>query len=155
MPRITITGVDLQVDGIYDLDLEDTFTGDELHLIKKHSGVRAGEIGEAMEAGDYDLIICLAKIAMDRSGKDVRIERLLAAKIGSLQFGQTDAEKEAEQEADDLPPVSAPSGANENESETNTSGPSIENGSAQTLVSGRADIGDPDLLTGSGYSRGT
>ncbi len=45
MPKITITGVDNRVDGAYDLDLDDNFTGKELHLIKQIAGVRVGEIG--------------------------------------------------------------------------------------------------------------
>jgi len=155
MPRITITGLDSRVDGSYDLDLEDSFNGNELHLIKKYAGVRVGEISEAMGAGDYDLVVCLTKIAIDRSGKDVPMERLMEAKVGAIQFEQTDAEKAADEEADRLPPASAPSGANENKSGPITSGVPSGNGSDSTPESDQSDIGSQDLLTGSGYSQAT
>ncbi len=155
MPRITISGVAGRIDGVYDLDLADSFTGNELHLIKQHAGVRVGEISEAMEAGDYDLIVCLTKIAMDRSGNDVPIDQLMEAKVGAITFEQTDAEKADAEEDEELPPVSAPSGASKSSSEAPSSGPSSSDDSNSNPENGQPDTGIPDLLTGSGSSRET
>lgn len=44
------------------------FTNRELHTIKKVAGVRAGEMQAAMEAGDNDLTIAMALIAVQRTG---------------------------------------------------------------------------------------
>lgn len=65
--KLTIKGVEV-FDGEYELDLTRGYTGNELHFIKKMSGVRLGEIQEAAAAGDYDLMIALAVIAVWRDG---------------------------------------------------------------------------------------
>jgi hypothetical protein len=44
------------------------FTNRELHAIKQITGVRAGEMQDALEAGDSDMIVALAHIAVRRSG---------------------------------------------------------------------------------------
>ena len=44
------------------------FTNRELHTIKRIAGVRSAEIQQAYEAGDNDLLICLALIAVQRAG---------------------------------------------------------------------------------------
>ena len=155
MPKITISGVHATVDGSYDLDLNDVFNGNELHLIKKHAGVRVGEIGEAMAAGDYDLIVCLTKIAMDRSGKDVPIERLMEAKVGALQFEATVEEQEDAEEDDALPPANAPSGANSRSSETPNSGSGSNSEQDSTPGNGQPDTGALALPIGSASDRPT
>jgi hypothetical protein len=152
MPKVTITGVDSRIDGSYELDLEDVFTGNELHLIKKHSGVRVAEIAEAMTAGDYDLIVCLTKIAMDRAGNDVPIELLMGAKVGAIQFEPSDAEKTIAEEEEALPPASAPTGATKTNSDRPSSGPPSETGSDSTPESDLLDTGSQALPTGSAYS---
>ena len=133
MPKITIKGVDSRVDGSYDLDLDDSFTYGELDLIKKVAGARGAEIGEAMEAGDTAIIIALTKIALDRADVDVPVKRLMDAKVGAIEFGDTEAEKAAEAAAEEdeksLPPANAPTGASEPRSEKSTSKPSTDNGS--------------------------
>ena len=80
----------IHIEGIPGLDgdypLPDTeFTGRELHLIKQHAGVRAGEIEEALDAGDYDVILCVTMIAMQRAGRTVDMDALLDASTGKIQ----------------------------------------------------------------------
>ncbi len=57
-------------DGSYELDIL-SLTGRELHKIKQMSGLRRNEIGDAFAAGDTDLIVALAAIAIERRGKYV------------------------------------------------------------------------------------
>lgn len=83
-------GDHFHIEGIPGLDgdypLPDTeFTGRELHFIKQHAGVRAGEIEEALGAGDYDIILAIAAIAMQRAGRDVSMDALLDAPTGKIQ----------------------------------------------------------------------
>lgn len=144
MPKITISGVHPAIDGEAILDFNEAFDGDELHLIKQHAGVRVGEIGEAMTAGDYDLIVALAKIAFDRAGRDIPLDRLMKAKVGAIQFEATSEEKAADEEEAQLPPASAPTGANETTSVTATSGVSSSNGLEGRPESVLPGIGVPD-----------
>lgn len=149
MPRITLAGIGRSVDGEYDLDLSDQFTGHELHLIKQISGVRVGEIGDAMVAGDYDLIIALTKIAIQRSGKTVDVDVLLQAKVGAITFEPSEQEQADAEEEDALPPASAPSGANETGSASGSSGLNSKSDSAHPPESDPSRTGDLTLVTGS------
>ena len=85
------------LNGEYDLDLG-RFRNDELRLIKKEAGVRAGEIEEAMRALDNDLVISFALIALKRAGKDVPPSALWEADVGSVSMDFSD------EEADDVDP---------------------------------------------------
>lgn len=49
-------------------ELVPPFTNRELHIVKQVSGVRAGEVWDAMEAGDNDVLVALAHIAVRRTG---------------------------------------------------------------------------------------
>jgi hypothetical protein len=111
MPNLKIVGVP-PFDGEYPISL-DTFNGHELHTIKQISGVRGGELMEALNAGDYDLLIAFAVIGLRREGKVVHPDQLLAADLGAIRLEKT-AEEEAEEraEAEQRPPSSAsPSGS--------------------------------------------
>lgn len=77
------------LDGSYDLELG-TWDFDEFRIIKKEAGVRAGEIEEAMRAGDSNLIVAYAIIALKRAGRDVVPERLWKANIEDIEFDTTD-----------------------------------------------------------------
>lgn len=101
------------LDGVYPFDA-DTFDGNEMHLIKKISGVRGGELKEAIEAGDYDLVIAFAVIALQRAGKKVSADQLRAAAIGTITFDAGEAE------AEERPPSSAsPNGSESSSDESN------------------------------------
>lgn len=71
MATITLSGCD-PFDGVYDLDFETPFNTGELNIIKTISGVRAQELQDAFAAGDTDLIVALAVVAMHRVGKVTR-----------------------------------------------------------------------------------
>lgn len=103
MAKVVIAG-GLTVDGEYELDAS-YFTNRELHLIKKEASVRAGEVSDALEAGDNDLFVVLAYIALQRAGRgDMPIDVLWDMEAGKITFDFS----EEEQEADALPPESEP-----------------------------------------------
>ena len=103
--RFRVTGVP-PYDGEYEISLEQFFNGDELHFIKKRSGVRAGELEEAFRAGDYDVILGIAVIAMERAGVTVDPDVIWKAQLGKIEFI-------ADEEADAGPPASTPPPAND------------------------------------------
>lgn len=88
-----------------------SFTNRELHLIKKETGVRAGELEEAFQAGDSDLLVALAYIALQRAGRDVPIDVLWELEAGAIDPDLS------EEEADADPPQSRP------DSDASVSGP--------------------------------
>src|SRR5438132_1023321 len=83
------------LDGEYDADFS-RFTNNEGKLIKKLSGVRMGEITDALEAGDNDLLVACAVVLMARAGKDPNMaEALLGdADMGCLTWDTTDEDVE-------------------------------------------------------------
>lgn len=109
MAVVVISGVALGVDGEYPLDAA-SFTGDELHLIKQVSGVRAGELAEALGAHDYDLVVAFATIAARRAGRQVDPALLSAAAVGAISVNFDD------EEAEERPLDSPPPNGNENAS---------------------------------------
>lgn len=99
---LRIEGV-LGVSGEYPFDLDERpFTTGELHLLKEMSGVRAGELMEAMEAGDTDIMVALAMIVLQRHGKQVSQRLLWDSTMGQIMFDFQ--EEPEEEEEDDLPP---------------------------------------------------
>lgn len=100
------------LDGTYDADFNfDTLTNDEARVIKRMSGVRLGEIQEALRAQDNDVLVAFARIWLVRAGKDpAMVEQLLwAAPIGALDLDL----EEATAEADARPPDSPTASGNE------------------------------------------
>lgn len=101
MGRIVLEGT--AFDGAYELDFEQVYSGHELHLIKKLAGLRLGEIQEAVKAGDYDLYVAFAVIALWRAGKVQRDRALEAADVlleapaGSIAFEDEDDARPPEQ----------------------------------------------------------
>lgn len=112
MAKLTIEGL-APWDGSYDFD-ETSFTNRELHTIKNISGVRAGELGEAMGAGDNDVLIAIAAVALERNGRKVPIDDLWDAEVGKLTFDFTDVEADADPPSSLTPSVSGePDGSSE------------------------------------------
>src|SRR3954451_17021770 len=99
-------------DGRYPLNLsEEPFTMWELHLIKKVSGIRAGELEEASDAGDSDLVVVLAVVAMRRAGK-VRKEHaiqvadlLMDSAAGVIRYREDDKGDDASPPAEKPTPL--------------------------------------------------
>jgi hypothetical protein len=86
MDKFVVEGI-AGFDGDYPCDIG-SFTMRELQIIKRLAGVRAGELEEAFAAGDSDLILAIAVIAVRRNGKDWEQFEALAweTDIGALTF---------------------------------------------------------------------
>lgn len=109
MAQVKISGSGNPVlDGDYPLDTS-FFTNRELHTIKDIAGVRAGELEDALRAGDNDVVVAIALIALRRAGKQVPADVLWDLPAGRLVLDlRDDDEQRAEDDA--LPPVSGPGG---------------------------------------------
>lgn len=93
MARVLIKA-GLAIDGEYELDAS-YFTNRELHLIKTEAKVRAGEVEDALQAGDNDLFVVLAYIALQRAGKgNMPIDFLWDAEAGKIKFDFTEDEQQ-------------------------------------------------------------
>lgn len=118
MPKLIISNVP-GLDGEYELDL--AFSHRDFRTIKQIAGVRANEVMDAIEAGDLDIIVALAEIAITRTGKPHSIEQLWDSTAGSIVFDVEDLEDDA------APPPIVNAGGSADASET--SGVSTSNGS--------------------------
>lgn len=128
MAKFTISGVP-EFNGIYEHDTGRLYDGDELHLIKKIAGVRLGEIEEAAESGDYDLVIAIAVIALIRSERiRLRDADKAAAVLRASSFGSILFEEEDESEVDEEVPLDQPQTTPIIESESSTSSSDSSNG---------------------------
>jgi hypothetical protein len=130
MSKLLIEGVP-PYDGGYDLDLAG-FTGRELHTIKEISGVRGGELQEALQAGDYDLVVAFAVIVLRRAGKDVDPDEIMNAEVGAI---TVDLETQATEE-EERPPATATPGGEENSND------GVANDNAGTTTSGSPSTDD-------------
>ena len=90
------------LDGEYPFDTT-YLTNRELHVIKEMANVRAGEVEDALSAGDNDLVVALAYIVMRRAGKPVTQDVLWDMPAGKIAVNLD------EQEAEEDPPSQAPS----------------------------------------------
>ncbi len=143
MPILRVTGI-ARLDGDYDADIS-SFTQRELHLIKKESGVRAGEIQEAFEAGDSDLVVAIALIVLQRAGKGDASQYRDAvwdSDVGSITFDLTDEERAEAEKDDALPPTSEPAATGNASDASGLSGEPSTAGS-EPLANGRSRTGSP------------
>lgn len=135
--------------GDWELDIDGQFfNGDELHLIKKISGVRANELEEAFEAGDYDLVIAFAVIALQRAGQRASAEALRKAPVGKIQLRMGD--EETTEAGDALPPQPAPTESTSSESARSRSESSglDSNGDGASQANDQSPTGSPHSDTG-------
>lgn len=103
MAKVKIDSGNARIAGEYELDIG-YFTNRELHLIKKETGVRAGEYEDAIASGDTDLAVGLAFIALQRHGKlDIPIDALW-----EMEAGKIIVDLSGDEEEDALPPESEP-----------------------------------------------
>ena len=112
MPKVTIKGMP-GLDGEHPLEMP--LLARDYRTIKKVAGVRANEIIEAIQAGDIEVVVAFADIALTRANIPHHIEQLWAHVPGEqivLDFSDLD------EAADALPP---PSGAEQPASETKSS----------------------------------
>lgn len=109
--KMTVSGLGPSLDGTYEFDLAELFTvgapnqlnNREGHRLKTMTGVRMGEIQEALTAGDNDVAVGLAAILLSRHGKRYDEAVLWDAPMGAaIQFELADDEGDAE-----VPPAEA------------------------------------------------
>ena len=79
---VVIEGID-GLNGEYPIDLG-YFTSRELHTIKKLTGLRVGELDDAMAAGDSDVLVAFGVLALQRNDKRVDEDALWDAPAGSI-----------------------------------------------------------------------
>jgi hypothetical protein len=112
MDKIAITGIGRAYDGEYDFD-PSYFTNKELHTIKRMTGVRAGEIQAAFGAGDNDMIVAFASIALERAGKSVYEETLWNAKVGCIELVSGTPQQDGDGDDADPPTIALEEKPNE------------------------------------------
>lgn len=106
-------------DGRYEFD-DFSFTNRELYEIKKLSGLRAGELIEALEANDTSAYVGVAMTVLGRHGVRLEADDLWNAPVGSITLELGDVV------SDDPPTTSAVEGV---PSETDdSSGPTSPKG---------------------------
>ena len=103
MAKVVIESDDLLA-GSYELDLAAGFTHRELHLIKVETGLRAGDLEDAITNADTDLLVALALIALRRAGKPFPAEMLWDMEAGKITLDVSD------EEGDALTPAETPPG---------------------------------------------
>lgn len=85
--KVTVEGVE------YPLDLSE-MTGREVGVLKRVGHIKGvGDLPEALQAGDLEVVVAVAVIAMSRAGVTADAERLLDAKMGVIRIdaGEGDA----------------------------------------------------------------
>jgi hypothetical protein len=112
MPQIKIEGVP-PYDGEYELDMN--FTNRDLHTIKQVAGVRAGDLNDALEHQDLDLVVALAVNVLRRAGKPIDMDVLWDSEAGKITL--------AADEADAVPPPQQ-----KNEPDAKPSEPTVSSG---------------------------
>jgi hypothetical protein len=144
LSTIVLTGIP-GFDGSYEIDFG-RFTNRELHMIKQLAGVRLGELSDAFAAGDNDVLLAIAKIAVKRAGKDIPDDLLWEAEMGSITFDVSDLEED-----DELPPGSA------GETETSSSEPAGKSNDSRSPGSGTgsgSSANDPSPIGNRGSATG-
>lgn len=103
MDKFVVTGIPA-FNGDYPVDIS-SFTMRELQIIKRMSGVRAGELEEAFKAGDTDLLLAIAVIAVRRNGKQWEAFEKLAweSDVASITFEGEEVAEEADPLTQTLP----------------------------------------------------
>lgn len=92
------------------IELVGSLTHRELHRVKNISGVRAGELLDALTSGDTDVQLALAVILLNRKGKRVDEEKLWNAPAASGLTITLDPARDDEEDLegdDDDPPTEA------------------------------------------------
>ena len=119
---VIITNLDRSIDGEWTLELPLDF--EEYHEIKRLTGLRSNELQEAFAAGDLDLNLAWAWLALRRAGRQVNVDILWKAKAGQilLRFPEPEPEKKEVVPPGVDPPQSLPDepGGNGASSESET-----------------------------------
>lgn len=83
MDKLVIAEVREELNGSYDFDAGG-FTNFELHAIKKLTGLTAGDLAQAYERLDNDVIVALAMVVLMREGKIEGRQPWLAPQVTAL-----------------------------------------------------------------------
>lgn len=148
MPIIRMRGITGVKDGEYELDMT-WFTNDELHQIKKLTGLRPAEYVQAIEQLDNDLVVAFGLVALGRAGLTVPASVLWQARVGAIQLDLSDLEEQAQEEGEDLPPESAPVASVAGDGRKLLSGVSSSNDGDSPQGNGQSDTGSQSSDTGS------
>jgi hypothetical protein len=147
MDKLVIAGIP-PYDGTHDLDLGEflgSLTNRELHRIKVMSGVRAGELYEALVAGDSDLIVAFTVIVLERKGRRVDEDLFWDAPAGSaigLEMGKEEQLPPTEAAADQTLPLKTSGGAS-----SDSTSESQENGLSRIGLPASAKSSHSDRAT--------
>lgn len=94
--------------------MPETFTYREMGRIKTLTGIRAGEIEDALLAGDTDVIVAIAQIAAERAGDSAPVDALESLDFGAIRVeaeeDPTPAAEEAAEDAGDAPQTTPETG---------------------------------------------
>jgi len=147
MPKIVITDVP-GLDGEYEFDMN--FTYRDFRTIKQVSGVRANEVMDALQAGDLDIIIALAEIALRRAGKVHSVDELLDAdaSTGSITLDVSDMEAE-----ENPPPLEPELRSNDERTSSGNGTNGVTEDSPETLI--REGSGTPQQVSTSAHLTST
>lgn len=104
---LTLAGV-APWDGVYEFP-DFRFTQRELHRIKQLSGIRAGELIEALDANDTAAMVGVAVVVLARTGKAVDPDDLFDSTVGSIRLDIVADPVDEEDDAD--PPTRQPAGS--------------------------------------------
>jgi hypothetical protein len=86
-----------------------TMTNREGHRVKVMTGVRTGELWDAMQSGDNDVLVALAAVILTRAGKRFSEEVLWDSPMGSaLEFDIADRDEAEEDAEPDDPTLQLP-----------------------------------------------
>lgn len=161
MDKMIVKGLGKRIDGEYEFSIADmmtlghpeSLTNREAHRLKTMSGVRLGELDDALGAGDSDVFMAIGAILLARAGKAVDEEVLWDAPAGSgFDFQFESLEEEAEAGDGESPPESAASEPTETRS---PSGGSSSAGAWEPPANGQSLTGPRDSERFAAYDRPT
>ncbi len=85
-------------------DMPNNFTFREMNFIKKITGLRAGELYPALNAGDSDVYVAFALTAMRRSHSDVTEDTIMEMEIDEITLITEPEDEKLAEEAKEDPP---------------------------------------------------
>lgn len=88
--------------------MPENFTYREMGRIKTLTGIRAGEIEDALLAGDTDVIVAISQIAAERAGDSAPMEALENLEFGAIRVEVETDPTPAAPEAAEADDASAP-----------------------------------------------
>lgn len=107
--KITINGIP-PFDGDYPIDV-DRLTNRDLHHVKRIAGVRPLELEDALDAGDMDVVVALAYVAITKNGHQYARQAedaLWNAELGQITVDLSDEDEGEGGVTADPPPPSGP-----------------------------------------------